>query len=224
MEFAYVSIQGWIVDPYKQCFLYYSFEVLVFPPHYTKIINIDIMTSGVGMVKHWGRCLLMFFEPLSKHPWGFSNVFLITFHPITFISVDDPTLLHDWIFIFRGHQEVFDGIASFKVDMHSMSAAYFLQALAQSSNKVPPCMVSGCCYFGQFVWYLFSFCWPSLWTWSLHCSEPMQDIYISGVLSEDIILPVVTVEGWNIWFLLFDEVCQTHYYFADTVWWLSHCR
>ena len=29
----------------------------------------------------------------------------------------------------------------------------------------------------------------------LLCSEPMQAIYISGVLSEDIVLPVVTVEG-----------------------------
>ena len=68
MEFDYVSIQGWIVDPYKQCFFYCSFEVLVLPPHYTEIFNIDVMTSGVGMVKYGGRCLLMFFEPLSKHP------------------------------------------------------------------------------------------------------------------------------------------------------------
>ena len=56
IEFAYVSIQGWIVDPYTQCFFYCSFEVLVFPPHYTEIINIDIMTSGVGMFKCLGRC------------------------------------------------------------------------------------------------------------------------------------------------------------------------
>ena len=68
MEFAYVSIQGWSIDPYKQCFFYCSTEVLVLPPHYTKIINDDIMTSGVSMVKYWGGCLLMFFEPLSKHP------------------------------------------------------------------------------------------------------------------------------------------------------------
>ena len=97
------------------------------------IFNVDVMTSGVGMVKYRGRWLLMFFEPLFKHPWGFSNVFLITVHPITFISADDPTLLHDWIFIFWGHQEVLDGIASFKVDLHSKSAEYFLQALAKSS-------------------------------------------------------------------------------------------
>ena len=139
-------------------------RVLVLPPHYTKIINGDIMTSGVSMVKYWGGCLLMFFEPLSKHPWGFSNVFLITAHPITFISIDDPTLLHDWVFIFRGHQEVLDSAASFKADLHSTSAAYFLQALAQSSVIRY-----------HHVWFLvavimaslcgISFCWLSLWTW-----------------------------------------------------------
>ena len=37
-------------------------------PHYTKILNGDIVTSGVKMVKYWGGCLLMFLEPLSKNP------------------------------------------------------------------------------------------------------------------------------------------------------------
>ena len=72
-------------------------------------------------------------------------------------------------------------------------------------------MVSVFCCLGQFVWYLFSFCWLSLWTWSLLCSEPMQDICISGVLSEDTGLPVVTIEGWSTWLLLCDVVCQPHY-------------
>ena len=31
MEFAYVSVKGWIVGPYKQCFFYCSIEVLVLP-------------------------------------------------------------------------------------------------------------------------------------------------------------------------------------------------
>ena len=66
MQFAYVSVNGWIVDPYKQCFFYCSIEVLVLPPYYTKIINGDTVTSGVKMVKYWEGCLLMFLEPLSK--------------------------------------------------------------------------------------------------------------------------------------------------------------
>ena len=63
---------------------------LVLPPYYTKIISGDPVTSGVKMVKNWGGCLLMFLEPLSKSSWGLSNVFLITIHPITFVSIDDP--------------------------------------------------------------------------------------------------------------------------------------
>ena len=47
MVFAYVSIKGWIIDPYVQCFFYCSVEVLVFPPHYAKIIYGNIVTSGV---------------------------------------------------------------------------------------------------------------------------------------------------------------------------------
>ena len=52
MEFAYISVQGWIVDTYKQCFCYCSFEVLVLPPHYTKIFYSDVVTSDVGVVKY----------------------------------------------------------------------------------------------------------------------------------------------------------------------------
>ena len=66
MVFAYVSIEGWIIDPYVQCFVYCSVEVLFFPPHYAKIIYVDTVTSGVKMVIYWGRCLLVFFEPLPK--------------------------------------------------------------------------------------------------------------------------------------------------------------
>ena len=66
MEFACVSVNGWIVDPYKQCFFYYSIEVLVLPPYYTEFINGDTVTSSVKMVKYWGGCFLIFLEPLQK--------------------------------------------------------------------------------------------------------------------------------------------------------------
>ena len=131
MECAYVSVQGWVIDPYEQCFFYCSVEVLVFPPHYTKVIYGDIVTSGVKIVIYWGRCLLMFLEPFSKCSWGLSNVFLITIHPVTFVSINDPSPLLNWILIFWSHQEVLDGVASFKADLHSMFTAHFLQALTQ---------------------------------------------------------------------------------------------
>ena len=83
-------------------------------PTILKIINDDTVTSGVIMVKYWRGCLLMFLEPLSKSHWGLSNVFLITIYPTAFLPIDDPTLLQDWILVFWGHQEVLDGIASFK--------------------------------------------------------------------------------------------------------------
>ena len=43
----------------------------------------------------------------------------------------------------------------------------------------------------------------------------MQHIYISGALSVDIFLPVVTVEGWSIWFLLCDEDGEPSRVFED---------
>ena len=37
----------------------------------------------------------MFFEPLSKSSRGFTNVFLVTLHPVTLVSVNDSTFF--WI-------------------------------------------------------------------------------------------------------------------------------
>ena len=66
MVFAYVSVKGWIIDPYVQSFFDSSHEVLVLFPHNTKILNSDIVTSDIVMVKYWGGGLEMFLEPLSK--------------------------------------------------------------------------------------------------------------------------------------------------------------
>ena len=91
MVFAYVLIQGWIVYPDEQCFFYPSAEVLIFPPHYTEIFHGNVVTSDVKVVINKGRCIEVFFEPLSKCSRGLSNVFLITFQPVTCISVYDST-------------------------------------------------------------------------------------------------------------------------------------
>ena len=66
MVFAYVSIEGWIIDPYVQCFFDCSTEVLVLPPNNVEILNGDLVTRDVAMVIDWGGGLLMFFKPLSK--------------------------------------------------------------------------------------------------------------------------------------------------------------
>ena len=66
MEFAFISIEGWIIDPYVQCFFDCSTEVLVLPPNNVIILNGDLMTSDVAMVINWGGGPLMLFKPLSK--------------------------------------------------------------------------------------------------------------------------------------------------------------
>ena len=72
----------------------------------------------------------MFFEPLTKGSRGFTNVLLIALHPVTLISVDDPTFFLNGILIFRGHEEVFYCIASLEVHVHPIfTAAFFMLSL-----------------------------------------------------------------------------------------------
>ena len=54
------------------------------------------MTWYVGMVMYWGGSLLMFFEPFGKCSCWFTNVPLITLHPITSISICDSTFFRIW--------------------------------------------------------------------------------------------------------------------------------
>ena len=98
------SVKGWIIDPYVQSFLDSSHEVLVL----SKILNSDIVTSDAVMVKYWEGDLEMFLEPLSKSSRGLSNVFLLTLHPVTFVSIYDSTSFLDRILVFGSHKEVFD--------------------------------------------------------------------------------------------------------------------
>ena len=50
MVFAYVSVQGWIIDPYGYGFFYQPHEVVILPPHYTEIVQCSVMTCGVPVV------------------------------------------------------------------------------------------------------------------------------------------------------------------------------
>ena len=133
MVFAYVSIQGWIIDPYVYSLFYGSHEVLLLSPHNAKILYRDLVTSGVIMVKYWGGGLEMFLEMFSKGPGWFTNVFIIALHPVTPISVDDSTSLFHRILVLGSHQEVFDGCTSFKIHLHPMVTAHFLKAFTEPS-------------------------------------------------------------------------------------------
>ena len=75
----------------------------------------------------------MFLEPFTKSSWGLSNKFLITICPVTLVSVDDSTLLLDWVFVYGSHQEVLDGGASFKVHLYPKLSANVLNALTKST-------------------------------------------------------------------------------------------
>ena len=104
MVFAYISIEGWIINPDINSFFYGSDEVLVLSPHNAEIMNGDIMTYDVMMVIYWGGGLQMFLQPLTKNSGWLLYVFIITVHPLAFESVNDATFNCDVIFIFGGHQ------------------------------------------------------------------------------------------------------------------------
>ena len=50
MVFAYVLVQGWIVDPNEHWFFYQSGEVLLLPAHYTEAVDVGSVTSDVTVV------------------------------------------------------------------------------------------------------------------------------------------------------------------------------
>ena len=61
-----------------------------------EVVNGNIVTSDVAMVIYVRGGFQMFLEPFTKSSWGLSNIFLITIHPVTLVSIDDSTLLLDW--------------------------------------------------------------------------------------------------------------------------------
>ena len=131
MVLANISIQGWIVDPNVQSFFYCSSEVLVLLPTMLKFSTLMLWPvvlkwSNMGEGAFWCSLNLS-----PKSSWGLSYIFLITLHPATFVTVDDPTLLQHRIFVLWGHQEVFDGYTSFKVDLNPIVAAFLLYTLTQ---------------------------------------------------------------------------------------------
>ena len=78
-----------------------------------------------------GRGLEMFLKPLFKISCCLSYIFLITIHPVTFISIYDSTFFKDWIFILWSHEEVFDGMTSFKMYFYPIFLASSFEVLTQ---------------------------------------------------------------------------------------------
>ena len=144
MVFAYVFVKGWIIDPYVQCFFDCSTEVLVFPSNYIEIVNSDLVTTDVTMVKYWGGAFWCSLNLSAKVLEDSTNVFLITVNPATLKPVDDPTLSEDWIFIPGGHQEAFDGFTSFEIHLYAMFVyRSFWGSHSHPYDRVPPCRALG---------------------------------------------------------------------------------
>ena len=74
----------------------------------------------------------MFFEPLSKCSSCLSYVLLITFQPVTFVSINYTTLLGDVVLIFRCHQFIFNGFPTFEMNLYAISFADVLEGFTES--------------------------------------------------------------------------------------------
>ena len=153
------------------------------------------------MVIYWEMGFQMFFQHHPKCSWGHSYILLIPFHPITFESVDDATLLSYRIFVFRCHQEVFDGFPHFEVHLYTMFPADSFYVFTQAFCIWDHYVVSFVDGVGTVAcWYSCCFLLDGLehYFYSLPCSRPMLDIYIWSGLSGDVLVLPVTVVWWTI--------------------------
>ena len=65
----------------------------------------------------------MLLEPFCKTSYRLSRVFFLTPIFTTFVSVDDPTLVGDRIFVLGHHEQVSYGLTSFKVYLYTIFLA-----------------------------------------------------------------------------------------------------
>ena len=57
MVFAYILVQGWIVDPNEYSFFNQPNEIMFLSPHYTEIIQCNAMTRVVAVLIYGGGVL-----------------------------------------------------------------------------------------------------------------------------------------------------------------------
>ena len=84
------------------------------------------------MVKYRGGGFEVFLKPLSKCSCCLSNVFMITFQPVTLVSVNNTTLFCDMVLIFESHQFFFYGFTTFEVNLDSISFTYVFEGFTKS--------------------------------------------------------------------------------------------
>ena len=74
----------------------------------------------------------MFFKPLSKCSSCLSYVLLITFQPITFVSINYTTLFSDVVFAFWCYQFIFYGFSTLEVNLYAISFTDVLEGFTES--------------------------------------------------------------------------------------------
>ena len=151
------------------------------------------------MVKYGGWDILMLPEPLSICSGGFSYIFFITLHPVTFISVDDSTFFSIGslsLGAIRRLLKVWFLWSRLALHICCMFFSNFHSALC---NMAPLFKDFGfgclcCCSYSSYGFFglMFSF-------WSSPCWVPKQGTCILLRLYVNVLLLAVAALGLNIW-------------------------
>ena len=123
LELVYVPVKGWIIDPKLHGLLNSHTDVVCLTTHGGKIIHTDVMTRDVAMVTDGGRGLEVYLELFPKSTCRFT--FVIQLVTCTYSL---PHFLCDLFPVLGGHQEVPDGVTSFKMNLDSHLTTNILEA------------------------------------------------------------------------------------------------
>ena len=130
MEFANVSVRGWIIEPDVHGLLDGPSGGVCLPAHNGEIVHTDVMPKCVIMVIDGERGPETFFQPFPEGPCRLPYVFLLIIHLVTLRPLDYPTSLSDIIAVLGGHQEVLDSVASFEMDLDFHPSGITLKTFA----------------------------------------------------------------------------------------------
>ena len=78
------------------------------------------MASLDAMMVNGRGGLQVLFVSFTKGPGGFPYVLIITAWVPTLVPIDGTTLVDHWVFVLGGDQEVFDGSATFEVNLDAI--------------------------------------------------------------------------------------------------------
>ena len=171
--------------------------------------------------------LQVFFKHLSKCSWRLSYVFFTAFHPVTFVSVYDATLLSNMVFVFRCHQEVFDGPAPLKYTcIPCFLHIFFILSLRSFVYGTTTCvlMLELVLLLVCFFLLLLSFEWTgALILFFILLKDHLGYLYLVRTFFRCSCSSWKCCEVEHTALVLWNSVLIT-LYFAGMAWWLSHCR